>query len=138
MGSDAARVAAPNRRPESTPQPEWNPASFSLAIGPAAWVAVARVRDRGLALLAVPALVAVALADLSGLSKAEVERIWLPFAPWVLVLAAGLVVGEVRSTDAADRPRWVPVPGWPTLAGSLLLGQVALAVLIESIVKTPW
>lgn len=115
-----------------------NPASFSLAIGPAAWVAIARVRDRGLALLALPALAAVALANASGLSKAEVERIWLPFAPWVLVLTAGLVIGTASSGRRPERPRWEPVPGWPTLAGALLLGQVALALLIESVVKTPW
>ena len=27
--------------------------------------------------------VVVALADASGMSKAEVERIWLPFVPWL-------------------------------------------------------
>jgi hypothetical protein len=32
----------------------------------------------------------VLVADLSGLSKGEVERIWLPFAPWVTVAAAAL------------------------------------------------
>ena len=28
------------------------------------------------------------LADLSRMSKAEVERIWLPFVPWLLVSTA--------------------------------------------------
>ena len=31
----------------------------------------------------------IALADLSGMSKAEVERIWLPFVPWVALAAGG-------------------------------------------------
>ena len=62
-----------------------NPAALLVALGPAVPVAVARLRDaqgvarcgrrRGRRLL----------ADLSGLSKAEVERIWLPFVPWLAV-----------------------------------------------------
>ena len=115
-----------------------NLAAFSLAVGPAAWVAFARVRDRGLALLAVPALIAVLVADVSGLSKAEVERIWLPFAPWILLLAGGLVdrppaPGEPR----APRSRTLS-PGWPALASGLLAAQVVLAVAVETFVKTPW
>ena len=30
----------------------------------------------------------VALADASGMSKAEVERIWLPFVPWLTISCA--------------------------------------------------
>ncbi|MET7969511.1 hypothetical protein [Micromonospora sp. NPDC005305] len=41
-------------------------------------------------LLPAAAALAVAAADLSGMSKAEVERIWLPFAVWLLVAAAHL------------------------------------------------
>nr|WP_231921046.1 hypothetical protein [Micromonospora narathiwatensis] len=41
-------------------------------------------------LLPVAAAVVVLAADLSGLSKAEVERIWLPFAVWLLVATAHL------------------------------------------------
>jgi hypothetical protein len=33
--------------------------------------------------LAAAALAAVLVADVSGMSKAEVERIWLPFAVWL-------------------------------------------------------
>ncbi|MEV4198385.1 hypothetical protein [Micromonospora globbae] len=47
-------------------------------------------------LLPLAAAVAVAGADLSGLSKAEVERIWLPFAVWLLVAAALLPAGARR------------------------------------------
>lgn len=38
--------------------------------------------------LVVAALLAVTIADLSGLSKAETERIWLPFAIWILAAPA--------------------------------------------------
>ena len=34
-------------------------------------------------LLAGAAILVVAAADASGMSKAEVERIWLPFVPWL-------------------------------------------------------
>lgn len=65
-----------------------------------------RSEDRVVVLLAGAAVVIVLAADLSGLSKSEVERIWLPFMPWLLLgtallaprwrrfgLAAGVVVG---------------------------------------------
>ncbi|MFG2054485.1 hypothetical protein ACGFI9_10660 [Micromonospora sp. NPDC048930] len=41
-------------------------------------------------LLPAAAALAVLAADLSGMSKAEVERIWLPFVVWLLVAAARL------------------------------------------------
>ncbi|MEV0808392.1 hypothetical protein [Micromonospora sp. NPDC050200] len=50
-----------------------------------------RVRGLGpTVLLPGAAALAVIGADLSGMSKAEVERIWLPFAVWLLVAAAHL------------------------------------------------
>ncbi|MGW3786549.1 hypothetical protein ACWD5Z_18345 [Micromonospora chokoriensis] len=51
--------------------------------GPTVWLPVATA-------------VAVLAADLSGLSKAEVERIWLPFAVWLLVATAHLPRGHQR------------------------------------------
>ena len=47
----------------------------------------------------------VLLADLSQMSKAEVERIWLPFVPWVLVSCALLPerVAPPRAGAAAGR-----------------------------------
>ncbi len=65
-------------------------AAFALAIGPAAVVGLARLRDRATWVLCGAALVAVAVAALSGLSRGETERIWLPFAPWLLIAAGGL------------------------------------------------
>ncbi len=41
-------------------------------------------------LLPAAAALAVVVADLSGMSKAEVERIWLPFTVWLLVATAYL------------------------------------------------
>ncbi|MGN9777007.1 hypothetical protein ACTMS0_14780 [Micromonospora sp. H33] len=78
------------------------PASGTVVTGPAGparagsaarwWSATAgAMRGAGPTLvLPVAAALAVLAADLSGLSKAEVERIWLPFAVWLLVAAAHL------------------------------------------------
>ncbi|MGW5386726.1 hypothetical protein [Nocardia sp. NPDC003963] len=54
-----------------------------------------RMRDPA-ALLVAAAVCAVAAADLSGLSKAETERIWLPFDMWLLAATAFLPRGHVR------------------------------------------
>ncbi len=95
--------------------PIGNPASFGLALGPAVVVALARLRDaRGWTVVG-GALAAVVLADLSGMSKAEVERIWLPAVPFLAVAAACL-------------PRWT---WW-------LAAQAATALVIESLLSTPW
>ena len=66
-----------------------NLACLVLAIGPATVAGLRRARGPGLALV-LGAAAAVVFADLSGLSKAEVERIWLPFAVWLVVAAAYL------------------------------------------------
>ena len=55
------------------------------------------------------------LADLSGMSKAEVERIWLPFAVWTCLACAEL-----------PRPR-----RW-------LAAQAVLALLVNHLLLTVW
>ncbi len=47
-------------------------------------------RTRVVGLLAGSAALAIAVADASGMSKAEVERIWLPFVPWLTLSLAVL------------------------------------------------
>lgn len=109
-----------------------NPAAFLICTGPVAVIAALGVRDRRLWLLAAGALVAVLMSDASGLSKGEVERIWLPFVPWVMVPAAGLFdAGRRARTDGVDDHP-------PRLVNALLVLQVAVAVAVESIVLTPW
>ncbi len=51
-------------------------------------VALGRSAERTVVLLVSGAAAAIAVADVSGMSKAEVERIWLPFVPWLLVATA--------------------------------------------------
>ncbi|GAA2795399.1 hypothetical protein [Saccharopolyspora taberi] len=80
-----------------------------LSAGPVAAVVVRRsaVGWRSAGLVAA-ALLAVLAADLSGLSKAEVERIWLPFAVW---FAAGAWL-----LPAAHRRGWLAVQAITALA----------------------
>ncbi|WP_432188841.1 hypothetical protein [Streptomyces sp. Tue6028] len=73
------------------------------------------VPEARLALLVLAALLALLVADLSGMSKAETERIWLPFAMWLL--AAGALL---------PRPR-----GW-------LAAQAVLALLLNHLLLTGW
>ncbi|MFJ9418842.1 hypothetical protein ACIRPT_32505 [Streptomyces sp. NPDC101227] len=70
-----------------------------------------------LVLLTLAALAALLAADLSGMSKAETERIWLPFAVWLLPAAALL--------PAARQRHW-------------LTAQAALALVVNHLLYTGW
>ncbi|MCZ4276156.1 hypothetical protein [Rhodococcoides yunnanense] len=69
-----------------------NIAALFCAVGVAVPAAFPRIFTRiaPINLLVIGAVAAVAAADLSQLSKAEVERIWLPFAMWMLLAPAVL------------------------------------------------
>lgn len=97
-----------------------NIAAFAVIVGPAVIAGTVQMRDRGLRLLVGSALVAMVAADLSGMSKGEVERIWLPFAFWVAPAAAAVAIG----TSASRR-------GW-------LAGQAALAAGVQLAIRTHW
>ncbi|GHJ43109.1 hypothetical protein Cs7R123_04510 [Catellatospora sp. TT07R-123] len=96
-----------------------NLAAFLLSAGPATAVVARRAlsalpRHRTAhVLLPVAALLAVVTADLSGLSKAEVERIWLPFAAWAIAGAALL--------PAESRRGWLTAGAVTALAVNHLL-----------------
>lgn len=104
-----------------------NLSALALVVGPAIAVGMGRLRDRALWVLVGAALAAVALADLSGMSKAEVERIWLPFTPWLLLAGGAVMVTRLATRSS----RWRSAGWW-------LAPQVAIAILIESLVKTAW
>ena len=70
-------------------------AVLAVLTGPATTVAAAR-RCRGATLvLAVASLLAVLALASAGVTRLEVERIWLPFAPWLVILTVSLT-GRVR------------------------------------------
>lgn len=76
-----------------------------------------REAGRAVLLLAGAALLAVVLADLSRMSKSEVERIWLPFVPWLTLSLAVL---------PATWRRW-----------GLAL-QLATALVVQHLLYTSW
>jgi hypothetical protein len=115
------------------PYAYWIWADLALALvcaGPAAAVVLRRavvsldpvavVRRRTMpapVLLPLAASVAIIGADLSGLSKAEVERIWLPFAVWLLAGAALI--------PPPSRRVW-------------LIVQATIALLVNHLLLTSW
>lgn len=78
---------------------------------------VALPDTRAVTILGGAAMLCIVLADLSLMSKAEVERIWLPFVPWLLVMCALLP------------PRWRR----PALAV-----QVVSALVVQHLFLTSW
>ncbi len=96
-----------------------NLACVVCSIGFGSVAGISRVFDRaairrrsGLHLLLLAALAAIVCADLSMLSKAETERIWLPFTVWLTAAPALLPVRSHRV--------WLAV----NAAGALLLNSV--------------
>ncbi|MBM6402269.1 hypothetical protein [Phycicoccus sonneratiae] len=114
-------------------RPAWywvfgNLAALLLVAGPALPAALgaglprlralaARSRPEPVAALVAAGVAMVAVADLSLMSKAEVERIWLPFLPWMLLAVV-----------------WLP-ERWRRRA---LVGQAVAAVLLQHLVRTLW
>ena len=105
-----------------------NLAALTVSAGPLVGAGLAQLavraregrRDAGVRVvlwLSGAAVAMVAAADLSQMSRAEVERIWLPFVPWLLVSCALL----------PDRWRR---PG--------LVLQVAVALAVQHLLSTGW
>lgn len=93
-----------------------NPAALALATGPAVAAGLATVLTaphRSARLLPSAVLAAVVVANLSQMSRGEVERIWLPFVPWLALAAPG------------DRRGW-------------LAAQAGLALLLQAALVSPW
>lgn len=100
-----------------------NLACLVLAVGPAALAGLRRLAFAprrmalGARLLTVAALLCLLIADLSGMSKAEVERIWLPYSLWLVLPCAML---------PRKHARW-----W-------LAAQAILALLLNHLLRTRW
>jgi methylthioxylose transferase len=100
-----------------------NIAALLVSAGPLLGAALARLLvvrrqvERQVLLLVGAATTTVLLADLSQMSKSEVERIWLPFVPWLLISTAVLP------------PRW--------RSGGLAL-QLLTALVVQHLLYTSW
>ncbi|MGH3344541.1 MAG: hypothetical protein ACRDPK_17060, partial [Carbonactinosporaceae bacterium] len=90
-------------------------ATLALLVGPAGAAGLARLRDTRLWRLVGAALLGVLALDVSGFTRGEVERIWLPFAFWVVIAAAALH----------------PQRHW-------LGAQVATGLILEAVVWSAW
>jgi hypothetical protein len=96
-----------------------NLAVFAVALGPAMAVALARLRDRSTWLLVGGGLLAVLVANATGLSLAETERIWQPFMPLVLLAGCALTARGLSSQ------RWLSL-------------QVTLSLILVLTLRSPW
>jgi hypothetical protein len=105
-----------------------NLAVLALSAGPLLYAAVAHAAPQltratrhpayePLATLVLASVVTVLAADLSLMSKSEVERIWLPFVPWLLLATAYL-------PQRSRRPA--------------LVVQVVTALAIQHLLWSPW
>ncbi len=134
LAAERTRTGARDAHPPTVWQdrPTWyflfaNPAAVAVCVGPATVAGLAMLRRGRLAVI--PAALAAVLtgALLSNLSKGEVERIYLPFAVWLLPFAALLP----DRWPATGRRR---VPVRPVA----LAAQLGWAVLIATTVRTWW
>jgi hypothetical protein len=100
-----------------------NLAALVLCAGPLLGAGLAEVAtrwrlvDRAVVVLVAAAASAIVLADASRMSKGEVERIWLPFVPWLMLSVVALP------------ERWRR-PG--------LAVQLVTALLVEHLLYTSW
>lgn len=91
-------------------------AALAVAVGPAAFVGLRALgRRHPVWTLVGPVLLGLLVADLSGTMRAEVERIWLPYVPWLLVPTAVL----------AHPRRWLAV-------------QLGLALTVQLVLRSKW
>ncbi|MGF6822636.1 hypothetical protein M2317_001543 [Microbacterium sp. ZKA21] len=111
-----------------------NLAAFAISAGPMVAASLggavdAGIRRRGrpgvlrddgvrvVVLLVAAAWLSILLADLSNMSRAEVERIWLPFVPWALL---GLALFGRRTRRI------------------MLAVQIVFAIVVQSLLQTGW
>jgi len=95
-----------------------NVAVIAAVVGPAAVAGIARLRDRAAWYLVGGALAGIAVANLSGMSKGEVERIWLPAVPFLVLACTAFVTRH-------ERRRW-------------LGAQLAVGLAMQLVIRSPW
>ncbi len=87
---------------------------LAMVTGPATAAGLVRLAPDGVRAVVAAAGVAVLALDVSGVTRGEVERIWLPYTVWI-GLAAGMSSGR----------RW-------------LAAQVVTGLLLQALVLSPW
>jgi hypothetical protein len=119
-----------------------------IAVGPATFGGLVRLwhqrrQPPAIALLVVAGLAALMVSHLSQYSRAEVERIWLLFFPW-LVLAGGLLIdrphefGDGGSRDETSAGHRSDPAARRRLAAAAIGSQVVLAVVLQAALESKW
>ena len=99
------------------------------------WSPQRRRADRVVLLLVSAAATAIVLADVSRMSKAEVERIWLPFVPWLMLSVALLprAVAALGRCSSRSSARWW-CSSCSTRAGDVPLSRSRMVTVRERLV----
>ena len=92
-----------------------------FALGPATVIGLASLRSRRMWWIVAAAGAALLISHFTQYTKAEVERIWLPFYPWLIVASAGL---------------WVFSRRW--LVTSVIAIQALSAIVLQAALLTKW
>lgn len=92
-----------------------------FAIGPATVVGLASLRHRRLWWIVAAAGGALLISHLTKYTKAEVERIWLPYYPWLIVASAGV---------------WVFGRRW--IVTTTIALQALSAIILQAVLVTKW
>lgn len=93
-------------------------AALGIAVGPATVAALTRLSGRTrLWFLCAASGLAILVADLTGFFRGEVERIWLPFMPWLIIAAVLL--------PRRHRRLWLGV-------------QLTFCIAVQSVVVSLW
>ena len=100
-----------------------------FAVGPATFVGLTRLRDRRLWVLVGGALAGLMIANLSQLSKAETERIWLLFYPWLVI--AGAALASRFDSERLKLSANTVFAGWIAL-------QAVCAILLQASLVSKW
>jgi hypothetical protein len=94
-----------------------NLAVLALLTGPAVAAALTRDVPRPILVLAGLAMLGILVLDLSGYTRGEVQRIWIPYAIWLMPLATALPASRAR--------HW-------------LAAQAAVGILLQATLQAPW
>ena len=106
---------------------DWNYFKFGnigaalFALGPATVIGLASLRSRRMWWIVAAAGAALLISHFTQYTKAEVERIWLPYYPWLIVASAGV---------------WVFSRRW--LVTSVIAIQALSAIVLQAALLTKW
>ncbi|CAN5421447.1 membrane protein [soil metagenome] len=92
-----------------------------IALGPATLAGLLRLRDRSLWIVVAAGMLALLASHASQYTRAEVERIWLLFYPWIAVAGAAIV----------DARRVWPAAAWVGI-------QATSAILLQAVLVSKW